>query len=322
MKSTATHGTAFPASLAKISTNSYVTPSVMSKPVVLVIGATGNVGSATIKILSAKYAERVDIRAGVRNPDKAEKLKSLAGVTVVKAEMGSTELETTLRGVNTLFIVTPGVENRPELAIATASSAKKAGVKHQVIVSVLTADNLDTIFGKQFHKLETDVKALGVSYTFLRLPFFVDNFWAFKDSIKGASAIYNPVDPTKPLSPVLVADVGNAAAAILVNAATHASKTYNIISDRFTYGDVAAALGEALGKTVTYNRVSYDDAKKAFMGMDFPEWQVGGVLELFKLMNAGDPIISTTDVGDYKKITGEEPTSLKTWAAQVKAGFE
>ena len=294
----------------------------MSKPVVFVIGATGNVGSATVKALSAKHASRVEIRAGVRNPEKADQLKSLAGVSVVKAEMGSAELETTLKGVNALFIVTPGTENRAELAISTAAAAKKAGVKHLAVVSALTADNKDTIFGRQLTETETKIKALGVAHTFLRLPFFVDNYWAFKDTIKGAGAIYNPVDPTKTFSPVVVADAGNAAASVLVDPANHANKTYNVISDRHSYGDIAAAFGEALGKTVTYNRVSYDDAKKAFLGLGFPEWQVDGVLELFKLMDAEDPVISTTNVGDYQKITGEQPTSLKTWVSQVKAAFE
>ena len=84
----------------------------MSKPVVFVIGASGNVGSATIQALAAKYASRVEIRAGVRNPDKADKLKSIPNVSVVKAEMGTAELENTLKGVHSLFIVTPGVINR------------------------------------------------------------------------------------------------------------------------------------------------------------------------------------------------------------------
>ena len=47
----------------------------MAKPVVFVIGASGNVGSATVRVLSAKYSDKVEIRAGVRNPDKADKLK-------------------------------------------------------------------------------------------------------------------------------------------------------------------------------------------------------------------------------------------------------
>ena len=47
----------------------------MAKPVVFVIGASGNIGSATVQALSAKYSDKVEIRAGVRNPDKADKLK-------------------------------------------------------------------------------------------------------------------------------------------------------------------------------------------------------------------------------------------------------
>ena len=38
----------------------------MSKLVVLVIGATGYVGSATVQVLVEKYGSKVEIRAGVR----------------------------------------------------------------------------------------------------------------------------------------------------------------------------------------------------------------------------------------------------------------
>ena len=293
----------------------------MSKPVVFVIGASGNVGAATVKALAAKYTSRVEIRAGVRNPDKAEALKSLSGVSVVQAEMGSAELETTLKGVDSLYIVTPGAENRAELASATAVSAKKAGVKHLVVVSVLTADKQDTVFGAQLTKLESNVKALGVPYTFLRLPMFVENYFGFKDTIK-AGAIYCPVDPTKPYSPVVVADAGKAAAVVLVDPSNHANRTYNIISDRHSYGDAAAAFEETLGKKVTYTRVSYEDAKKSFLGMGYPEWQVNGLIELFKLVDEGDPVISMENAGDYEKITGEKPTDLKSWVAQVKGAFQ
>jgi uncharacterized protein YbjT (DUF2867 family) len=294
----------------------------MSKPVVFVTGATGNVGYATVQVLAAKYAGQVEIRAGVRNPDKADKLKAIAGVSVVKAVMGSAELSNTLKGVHALFLVTPGAANRAELAILTAKSAQKAGVKYQVVVSVLTADNQDHLFGRQLTQLETAVKELGVTYTFLRLPMFFENYFGFKDTIKSASAIYCPADPTITFSPVTVSDIANAAAAILISPAKHADKTYNIISDRHNFNDVAAAFGEALGKTVTYNRVSYDAAKPVLLGAGFPEWQVDGGLELYKLVDCVDPVITTTNVGDYTLITGEQPTSLKAWIAQVKGAFE
>ena len=162
----------------------------MGKPVVFVIGATGYVGTATLHALSAKYRDQVEIRAGVRNPDKADKLKGIAGVSIVQAEMGSNDkLVQTLAGVNALYIVTPGAENRAELTIATAEAAKKAGVKYVVVVSVLMADLTDTIFGRQLKEVEDKISKLGVPYTFLRLPPFVDNYWAFKDPIVGQSSI-------------------------------------------------------------------------------------------------------------------------------------
>lgn len=52
----------------------------MTKPVVFVIGATGSIGTATVTSLAGKYADKVEIWAGVWNPDKADKLKPLAGV--------------------------------------------------------------------------------------------------------------------------------------------------------------------------------------------------------------------------------------------------
>ena len=59
------------------------------------------------------------------------------------------ELVGTFAGVNTLYINTPGVENRAELAVATAEAAKEAGVKHVVVVSVPSADLPDTVYIRQ-----------------------------------------------------------------------------------------------------------------------------------------------------------------------------
>jgi uncharacterized protein YbjT (DUF2867 family) len=294
----------------------------MSKPVVFVTGATGNVGYATVQVLAAKYAGQVEIRAGVRNPDKADKLKAIAGVSVVKAVMGSAELSNTLKGVHALFIITPSSENRVELALSAAESAHKAGVKYQMIVSVAAADNQDTVFGRNFHRLETTVKELGITYTFFRLPWFLENFLGLKDTIKGAGAIFSPVDPTKSFNLVTLGDIGNAAAAILVSPSKHANKTYEIISDRHSYNDIAAAFGEVLGKTVTYNRVTYDAAKQGSLEQGLAEWQVDGLFETFKLIDSAHPVITNASLEDYTLITGEQPTSLKAWIAQVKGAFE
>ena len=44
----------------------------MAKPVVFVIGASGQIGTATVQALSTRFSDKLDIRAGVRNPNKAD----------------------------------------------------------------------------------------------------------------------------------------------------------------------------------------------------------------------------------------------------------
>ena len=125
-----------------------------NKPVLFVIGASGNIGKATLGALSAKYAEKFNIHAGVRNPGKSEELSKLPGVSVVQAEMGNDKLKETLKGVDALYIVTPGAENRAPLTLATAQAAKVAGVKFLLVVSVATAELKNTIFGRQLSEID------------------------------------------------------------------------------------------------------------------------------------------------------------------------
>ena len=43
------------------------------------------------------------------------------------------------------------------------------------------ADDLNTVFGRQFHEVEEGVKASGIAYTLFRLPLFTDNNWCVMD---------------------------------------------------------------------------------------------------------------------------------------------
>ena len=295
----------------------------MSKPVIFVIGATGNIGTATLQALSDKYAGKFDIRAGVRNPDKADKLKSLAGVTVVQATQGDKDnLVGVLKGVDALYIIAPGTENRAELVIKTAEAAKAAGVKFLLVLSVATADVTDTIFGRQLNAVESAVTKLNVPHAFLRLPLFVDNCWSFKDTIQSQSSIYSPVDPSKPYTPVVVEDAGKAGAAILADWQKHVNKTYTVVSDRHSFGDLAKAFSEAVGKEVKYVRVTYEAAKQSFLQAGLPEWQVDGILELYKLIDSDSRDTNQVSLGDFEKITNEKPTDLKAWLGKVGGAFK
>ena len=296
----------------------------MSKPTVFVLGCSGSIGSATVRALSRKYSDTLNILAGTRDTasEKVASLRSLPGVTILYADMNNKEgLRDLLTGVTSLFIVTP--TNGFRLAIGAAEVAKASGVKHILTVSVLTVELTDTIYGKQYGELESSVKHLQIPYTFIRLPPFVDNYWAYKRPIQQNSSFSTPADPTKPFSAVVVEDAGKAAAAIMANPEKHYGKTYKLISNRHTLNELAAAFSQALGKNVKYERISYNDCRRRLVEVvGFSEEDADGILEIYRLTDEECPMLDDPETSHFNQITGEKPTSLKEWVNEVTPAFK
>ena len=296
----------------------------MSKPTVFVLGCSGSIGSATVRVLSRKYSDTLNILAGTRDTasEKVASLRSLPGVTILHADMNNKEgLRDLLTGVTSLFIVTP--TNGFRLAIGAAEVAKASGVKHILTVSVLTVELTDTIYGKQYGELESSVKHLQIPYTFIRLPPFVDNYWAYKRPIQQNSSFSTPADPTKPFSAVVVEDAGKAAAAIMAEPEKHYGKTYKLISNRHTLNELAAAFSQALGKNVKYQRISYNDCRRRLVEVvGFSEEDADGILEIYRLTDEECPMVDDPEMSHFNQITGEKPTSLKEWVNEVTPAFK
>lgn len=294
---------------------------ISSLPKTIVVGASGYIGKATLASLVARHGSKVQIHAGVRNPTK---FGEMDGVTVVKADMGDKAalVETFKAGsYDSVFLVIPGHIDRTQLGLNGLEAAKEAGVKHVLLLSVLTAET-DTIFGRQFKPLEAKVKELGINYTIVRLPLFIDNNYAHVGSIKDQGTFYVPQDPTKMYTPVAVADAGKAAADILASPEKHNGRMYKLVAPSFTLNEQAAAFTKAFKKEVTVTVVPYEAAKEAFMGMGFPEWQTDGILELYKMIDADSKVTNEKELGDIEKITGEKATTVEVWAEQNAAGFQ
>ena len=290
-----------------------------SKPVVFVMVTPGNIGSATVSALAAKYADKVEIRAGVRNPDKAPESIKAPGVTIVQAVMGEKEkLKEIFKGVDALFIVTPGVKERASLTTLTAEAAKEAGVKFLMVISGRPSPN--TFLGKQLQEVEDNVIKVGVPHCFICLPFFMENNWGNRETIVGQSAFYASLSPDTPNIYVVVEDAGKATAAILADYTKHEGKSYDITSNCFTNAELAAAFTEALGKEVKYVQVSLDAIKQGMMSKGVPEWQAEALLEQLKSIEDRGGLKG--DLSVFESLTGEKPMSMKAWVTKNAAGFK
>jgi uncharacterized protein YbjT (DUF2867 family) len=110
---------------------------------------------------------------------------------------------------------------------------------------------------------------LGVPTTFLLTSFYWDNFIHFgmgpKKGPDGVLAITMPMGEGK-LPGIAVADIGASALAIFKKGTELVGQTVGIAGEHLTGAEMAAALGRALGKEVSYNAVS----PEVYRGFGFP----------------------------------------------------
>jgi uncharacterized protein YbjT (DUF2867 family) len=90
---------------------------------ILVTGATGNVGSETVRLLAD---QQQPVRALVRDPSRLQR----AGVDVVTGDFDDPgSLDAAMDGVDTVVLVSPAI---PPQEISVIDAAVRAGVTHAV----------------------------------------------------------------------------------------------------------------------------------------------------------------------------------------------
>jgi uncharacterized protein YbjT (DUF2867 family) len=256
----------------------------MAKPTILIIGAAGNIGSATLAALSRK--DRLDfvIRAGVHSESKANAVRAkYPGVQTVLMDLNRPDtLRVAFQGVDKLFLIVGNVQNREEHAKNAIDAAVAAGsVKDVLFFSMLKAEDESIHFARQFRSGEKYLEESGLKWTHLRTIFFQDNFLGWADGIK-QGAFYFGIREGR-FAPLNVADIGEMAANI-VTSSGHAGKAYNVTGPELLTGEeFAAAFSEVTGRPVKYVSPDPPTTLKSLLDSGWPEWQAKGLLELFEL---------------------------------------
>ncbi|CAM9324717.1 unnamed protein product, partial [Ectocarpus fasciculatus] len=289
-------------------------------PVVVVLGASGGVGQATVASL-ASSAAGVAVTAGTRdvNTSKAAALRSLGGVKVIGADMAAERsvLSKNLSSADRVFIVTPGSQDRTDLAINAVNACRDAGVGYMLVLSVCSAAKSGTIFADQFIPIEAAAASSGIPHTIIRLPFFLDNVLGQLQLMINNGQFYLPVEGKKRYNAVALSDVGEACAKILANPAPYVGRTINVTGSLFCELETAAAFSNALRKPVDFVQVPYEVAKASMMSMGMPEWQVDGSIQLYQLVEASDPSMCEMSEG-IQEVLGRPPISIKDFAARYE----
>jgi len=212
---------------------------------ILITGATGNVGRATIDALPTD----TDIIAAVRDPERTQGFP--ANVTSVRFDFTDpTTFEGALEGVEQLLLVRP-----PQLSNISRDMVpflEAARGRHIVFLSVMGAESVSFIPHAKVEAHITDMD--DTPWTFLRPGFFFQNLTTTHAAdIRDHDEIFIPAG-NGTTSFIDVADIGAVAAKTLTEPG-HTGKAYTLTGDdALTYDEVAEILTDVLGREITYSR--------------------------------------------------------------------
>lgn len=212
----------------------------MSSAPVLILGATGRVGSALARQLVVRGAP---VRAATRSPDR---LESRAGVSPVPFDLqDETTWPVALASVRALFLLwPPGTPPRAALPFVDAACA--AGVRRVAFLSVLGADRMGFL---PHARIERQVSASPARSVFLRAGYFFQNISTIHaDDIRDRDEVFLPTGNGR-ISMVDVEDV--AAAAVVGLLDRDDDLAWDLTGPAaLSSSDVAAQLSEALGRPI------------------------------------------------------------------------
>ncbi|MFE6779294.1 NAD(P)H-binding protein [Streptomyces sp. NPDC057702] len=275
---------------------------------ILVTGATGNIGGALLTQLHAHGAG--PLRGLTRAAARADLPR---GVTAVEGDLAEPATwPAALDGVRSLFLV-PGLGPEADLLDA----ARRAGVEHVVLVSSITVQthpHLGPAAGNL--AVERLLQGSGMAWTILRPTQFASNTLLWATTIREHGTVRAPYADTA-LPTIHPADIASVARLALTEPG-HRSQTYALTGPApVTARQQVAAIGAALGREVPFEQVSREQARPwmvAVFGADAAD----AVLDV----TGGDVNADLARVRDtVPRLTGAPARTVRQWVTENVAAF-
>jgi uncharacterized protein YbjT (DUF2867 family) len=223
---------------------------IMTKPRIIVTGATGKTGSVVVtELLKAGYPVRALVH---REDDRSARLKAQEAEIAV-ADMSDVErIADALRDVQGAYYCPPLDPYMIQGAAAFAVAAKEARLEHIVgLTQWLSSPSHPSLMTRQHWVVDRLFSMTpGVAHTIIRPGFFADAYLV-TIGLSAHLGIFPWMYGKTRNAPPSNEDIARVAASALMNPARHAGKTYRPTGPELLGGeDMAKAIGRAVGRSV------------------------------------------------------------------------
>jgi uncharacterized protein YbjT (DUF2867 family) len=169
------------------------------------------------------------------------------------------------------------------------------------------------------YKVELWLRSSGLTYTFLRASFFMQNLnTVHRAEIRDLNIIEVPAGTAKTCL-LDVRDIG-AVAAVALTEAGHENQAYDLTgSEALDYYQVAEQFSEALGRKITYTNPS---SLKFFIRLVQRGTKIIFAVIQTWLYNKTRKGMADTVTGEVKRLLGREPIKLKQYIEDYKLSWK
>ena len=226
---------------------------------ILAVGAAGKFAGMVVPEIAKRGAK---VRGFVRSPNEIKTAKVTGAAEVIVGDLADeASVRSAMKDVDRVFYIAPAfLPDEAEVGVRVVEAAKNAGVRRFVFSSVIHPILSGLANHIQKAPVEEALLTSGMEYTFLHPTVFFQNFTANWSRIVSTGVVAEPWSTETRFSRVDYRDVAEVAAIAL-------------IEDRLLFGtfelcaegwhgrtDVAAIIGEVLGRPITAKRL---DSKMA-----------------------------------------------------------
>jgi uncharacterized protein YbjT (DUF2867 family) len=282
---------------------------------ILVTGATGNVGS---EIVNQLVAQGCKVRAFTRDTARIAHLQS-SSPDLIEAAVGDfTQPESfgaAVAGAEAVFLMNGALPDAVFRQLLTL--ARRQGVKRAVFLSSLFAADPGSPIGRLHKEKEDALLASGLEAAILRAGGFMSNTNQWVGSIRAEGVVYSPVG-NAPLASIHPADI----AAVAVHALTESILTetiFDVTGDTvLTTAEQVAILGKALGRTLRVVDVTPETAVEGLLKNGVPQHVAEALGQSYAAMREGS---AATITGTVERVTGRKPRSYESWVREHASRF-
>ncbi|WP_344626356.1 NmrA family NAD(P)-binding protein [Kitasatospora arboriphila] len=278
---------------------------------IVVMGAAGATGGATLRSLAAFAALGAPVRALSRDParlaaalDPHTRART-AIHPVDAADPGS--LRTAFHGAQQLFLTMANSPDQVRYELNAIEAAVDCGVQHVVKVSAPAAEpDSPVAVSRGHHLIEERLRSTGITTTVLRPYAFMQKLLLLAPGIAAAGVVHGATGGAR-CNYVDVRDVGDAAAEVLTRPEA-AGGTYPLTGGRaYSHPELAALLGELLGRPIRYLDLGPSGLKAHLVGRaGMPDWLATHVVEIQQLAVDREEMPD----GTFHRLTGRAPRTL------------